>query len=224
MSQTLKETWLLFPCRDTRSRTRSTFADTLDRLYAYSRRNHKSLYLVPVESTAQPLEIPLAKGGQAFWLDSRTIAHVVPNEESKSQDLYAISVRFDTEAAVTAPKHISSFPTPSSNHFQYVPSSGRLVFSDEVYDDGNLTSVKDGDKAWENRGTTAFVYDDTYVRHWDTWRGPKHSSLFSVELSKNANGDWVLGKEFVNVLQNTKHVSCLSIWNHHLTVCVESTG
>jgi hypothetical protein len=154
------------------------------------------------------LEIPLAKGGQAFWLDSRTIAHVVPNEESKGQDLYAISVLVETEAILTtpdSPKFIAPFPTSSSTNFQYVPASGRLVFSDQVYEDGNLTSVNDQDKAWENRGTTALVYDDTYVRHWDTWRGQKHSTLFSVQLSQNEDGDWVLGEKFINVLRKTKH-------------------
>jgi len=168
------------------------------------KKNHKWLYIAPVESTVRPLEVPLTKGGQAFWLDSRTIAHVVPNED-KGQDLYAIAVRIEADSVLTTSKYISSFPTTSSTNFQYVPGSGRLVFSDEVYEDGNLTSVNDQDKAWENRGTTAFVYDDTYVRHWDTWRGPKHSSLFSVELSQKANGDWALGERFVNVLQNTKH-------------------
>jgi len=58
------------------------------------------------------------------------------------------------------------------------------VFSDSVYEDGELKAAKEGDEAWQDRGTTAFVYDETYVRHWDTYRGPKHQSLFSVKLAR----------------------------------------
>ena len=58
------------------------FAITTDRaLY----RNNKSIYIAPIESTAQPFEIPLAKGGDAFWLDARTVAHAVDEGEGKDK-------------------------------------------------------------------------------------------------------------------------------------------
>lgn len=85
--------------------------------------------------------------------------------------------------------------------------TGRLVFSDYVYPDGNLTSVKENDEAWENRGTSAMVYDTTFVRHWDTWVGPKSSSLFAVQLAKGSDEKWELATEFVNPLNGTGHVS-----------------
>lgn len=164
--------------------------------------------------TVEPLEIPLTKGGQAFWLTPRVIAHVVPNEETKVQDIYAISVEFETEsqsdkakiATPDPPVLIGSFPTSTSDNFRYIPEAGVLVFSDAVYEDGELRAVKEGDEAWEGRGNTAFVYDETYVRHWDTYRGPKHLSLFSVKLALE-NGIWSLGEEFINLLDGTKHVS-----------------
>ena len=181
-------------------------------------RNKKTIYIASIETTVQPLEIPLTKGGQAFWLGSRTIAHVVPNEETKVQDIYGISVEFETESGGGAakiatpdpPVLIGSFPTSTSDNFRYVPESGVLVFSDYVYEDGELKGVKEGDEAWEGRGTTALVYDETYVRHWDTYRGPKHQSLFSVTLAQRG-GIWSLGEEFINLLAGTKHVSCSSL-------------
>lgn len=178
-----------------------------------SRRNKKAIYIAPVEAAVQPLEIPLTKGGQAFWLTPRVIAHVVPNEETKVQDVYAISVEIHTEpdsakiATPEPPVLIGSFPTSTSGNFRYIPDSGILVFSDSVYEDGELKAVKEGDEAWEARGTTALVYDETYVRHWDTYRGPKHQSLFSVTLAQK-DGIWSLGEEFINLLAGTKHVSC----------------
>ena len=176
-------------------------------------RNNKAIYIAPIEVTVEPLEIPLTQGGQAFWLTPRVIAHVVPNEETKVQDIYAISVEFETEssdgvriATPNPPVLIGSFPTATSDNFRYIPESGVLVFSDYVYEDGELRAVKEGDEAWEGRGNTAFVYDETYVRHWDTYRGPKHQSLFSVKL-RQESGIWSLGEEFINLLAGTKHVS-----------------
>ena len=161
-----------------------------------------------------PLEIPLTDGGQAFWLTHRVIAHVVANEETKVQDIYAISVEFETEqssdkvkiSTPDPPVLIGSFPTSTSDNFRYIPGSGVLVFSDYVYEDGELRTVKDRDEDWEGRGNTALVYDETYVRHWDSYCGPKHQSLFSVKLAQR-DGIWSLSEEFINLLNGTKHVS-----------------
>ena len=174
-------------------------------------RNKKAIYIASVEAAVKPLQIPLTKGGQAFWLTPRVIAHVVPNEERGVQDIYAISVEFHTEPAKIAtpdsPVLIGSFPTSTSGNFRYIPDSGILVFSDSVYGDGELRAVKEGDAAWEGRGTTALVYDEGYARHWDTYRGPKHQSLFSVTLAQK-DGIWSLGENFINLLAGTKHVGC----------------
>ena len=60
------------------------------------------------------------------------------------------------------------------------------------------------------------VYDETFVRHWDTWRGPKRSSLFVVGLGKESNedgeGKWVLGETFEAPLKGTKHVRVLGVF------------
>lgn len=163
-----------------------------------------------LESKVQQLEIPLEKGGEAFWLDDRTIAHVVEGDGKKS-DLFALPIKFEAQSSSAGISSepatlIGSFPTASATNFRYSSRSGRLVFSDYVYPDGDLTKVKEKDEAWENRGTSALVYDATFVRHWDTWVGPKQSSLFSVELAANPDHKWVLGTDFVNVLKDTGHV------------------
>ncbi len=134
-------------------------------------RNHKSIFLVPIESTDQPLEIPLANGGEAFWLDTRTVGNVVDEGEGKDKvkALYAINLRFepDSKPIVTAftPTLIGEFPTSSATNFRYTGRSGYLVFSDYVFPDGDLKTAKEQDEAWENRGNTAYVYDETFERH-----------------------------------------------------------
>lgn len=173
-------------------------------------RNKKSLVVVPIESTVQPLEIPLADGGEAFWLDSRTIAHAVKNSKSEVLDLYALSINFvrgnTALAASEVPTFVGSFPTDTATNFHYTLSTGQLVFSDYVWSDGNLTSVKEQDDAWENRGNTALVYDETYERHWDHWITPKRSRLFSVKLTIDPDRKWHLGEEFVNTIKVANHV------------------
>jgi dipeptidyl aminopeptidase/acylaminoacyl peptidase len=184
-------------------------------LVAYSKysvkdkKNNKSIYLAPLESTTQPLEIPLAKGGEAFWIDSRTVAHAV--EDDGNLDVFAIDLKFETTSesagvlSAEPPKLIGSFPTSTASNFQYSAKASTLVFSDSVYADGNLTAVKEQDEAWENRGNTAMVFDETYERHWDTWAGPKTSSLFSVHLGRDADGKWRMGTEYSNLLRGTGH-------------------
>ncbi|KZT23468.1 alpha/beta-hydrolase [Neolentinus lepideus HHB14362 ss-1] len=173
------------------------------------KKDNKSIVIAPVDSAVQPLQIPLANGGTAFWLDSRTVGHVVSPGEGKNQELYAISVKFETESSILStpipPILIGEFPTSTSANFQYSPKSGVLIFSDYVYGDGQLETVKAQDEAWENRGNTALVYDNTYERHWDRWTGPKQSSLFTVSLYSSPGNEWLMGRTFLNILNGTGH-------------------
>lgn len=175
-------------------------------------RNHKSIFVASLESTLEPIEFPLANGGEAFWLDDRTVGYVAEDEESKTAGLYSISIHCtDDSLALTsdppAPVLLGKFPTASPNSFRYAAKAGFLVFSDNVYEDGELTNVPENDKKWQDRGNSALVYDEPYERHWDTWTGPKRPSLFTVELSKDASEkSWYFGDTFHNVLNGTGHV------------------
>lgn len=129
-------------------------------------RNQKSIFIAALASTAEPLEIPLAQGGEAFWLDARTVAHAVRNVETDKLELYAVKVNYETEfTAPGPPVLIATFPTATPTNFKYATDSGKLVFSDYVYPDGNLSAVKGHDEEWENRGTTALVYDSGFERY-----------------------------------------------------------
>ncbi|KAG6891667.1 hypothetical protein C0992_012716 [Termitomyces sp. T32_za158] len=177
------------------------------------KKNKKFLTVAPIESSAKPLEIPLEKGGEAFWIQSRTIAHVV--EGDVGLEIYALDVALETSSrgdtdlltATNAPVLIAKLPNKSATNFRYSIESRVLIFSDYVFPDGNLTSVAEQDEAYEARGNTAYVYDATYERHWDTWVGPKRSSLFSVSLYQDADHKWVFEGQFTNLLQGTKHSS-----------------
>ncbi|TCD62995.1 hypothetical protein EIP91_006154 [Steccherinum ochraceum] len=173
------------------------------------KKNKKSIWLAPTTSTVQPYEIPLAKGGEAFWLDSHIVAHAVSEGEGKDEviALYAINVVYEADSISLPgpPSLIGKFPTATVTNFRYQSKAGVLVFSDNVYEDGNITSVKEQDEAWENRGNSAFVYDETYERHWDTWAGPKRSTLFSVKLTVDPDHQWHLEDKYTNLLHGTGH-------------------
>jgi hypothetical protein len=176
-------------------------------------RNHKSIIVASLESALEPIEYPLANGGEAFWLDDRTVGYVAEDEKSKTAGLYSISIHHSTNESLAltfdAPPGgvlLGKFPTASPNSFRYAAKGGYLVFSDNVYEDGELTNVPENDKKWQNRGNSAFVYDEPYERHWDTWTGPKRPSLFTVKLYKDAEKGWLFGDKFYNVLNGTGHV------------------
>ena len=175
-------------------------------------RNYKSISIASLESAAQPVAVPLTHGGETFWLDERTIGLVVSGSidgDSKVASLFAISVRFtggSPDAAADPPLLLGQFPTASPSNFRYAAKAGLLIFSDNVYEDGELTRVLENDRLWDERGNTALVYDNTYERHWDTWTVPKRPSLFTVKLSKDAENKWHFGNQFINVLHGTGHV------------------
>ena len=99
-----------------------------------SDRNHKSIFVASVASAIELVEFPLANGGDAFWLDSRAIGYVV-DEETKTADLYSLSVHFTNEtleATSGPPALLGKFPTASPFSFRYSAKAGVLVLSDNV--------------------------------------------------------------------------------------------
>lgn len=82
------------------------------------------------------------------------------------------------------PVLVGKFPHAQVANFQLSPSGDVLVFSAEVYSDRNLSTVKEQDDKWNNRGSSALVYYETYVRHWDSYRLPKSHSLLASAYGK----------------------------------------
>ncbi|KAJ2931965.1 hypothetical protein H1R20_g5113, partial [Candolleomyces eurysporus] len=137
------------------------------------------------ETNIEPLKIPLEKGGDIFWLDERTVANVI--EGDNGAEIYALDVHIDsqsTEPAVLSGQAqlIGTFPTKTPANFRYVSETSLLVFSENVYEDGNLT-------------------------HWDEWQSLKRPQLFSVPLLKGEDKKWSLGDSFYSPLRGTGHYS-----------------
>ena len=169
-------------------------------------------------STYTYFSIKFEKGGETFWLSSRTFAHVVESQDGSEIFTYDINVdnisSFNSSHQIptshTSPVNIVKIPSTTAANFRFNPITSTLVFSSYVYPDGNLSSVADQDKEWEERGNTALVYDATYVRHWDVWQGKKGPQLFGVRIQKESGGAWKVDKEFASPLMGTKHVRIFS--------------
>lgn len=118
-----------------------------------------------------------------------------------------VEVQSDSDIILKPPVFVGSFPTDSSANFRYSEKARVLIFSDYVHSDGDLTKVHENDEAWDKRGNSALVYDDGFERQWDTWTGPKRSSLFAVRLDRDGEGgEWRLHEKFTNLLGGTGHV------------------
>ncbi|KZV95473.1 alpha/beta-hydrolase [Exidia glandulosa HHB12029] len=170
-------------------------------------KNNKTFYITSVSSTVSPFEVPLARGGEAFWLDAHTIGHVVRPEDDAAPQLLARDVEYSTELRAGEPYVVGTFPDVDVGNFKKSPDGSWLVFSADVYPDRDLNTVKQQDKEWKDRGSSALVYEETFVRHWDTFRTPKSPSLFSVRVTKSDDGKFVLGDKFNSVLKDTNHHS-----------------
>ncbi|CAA7261498.1 unnamed protein product [Cyclocybe aegerita] len=176
------------------------------------KKNSKSVYVVSLDTAGKFINIPLDKGGDTFWVAPRTFAQVIEGDEDLEIYAYDVSLEAtvdgsnDGSKSYTEPVLLGTIPGKTASNFRFNPQTGNLVFSAYVYPDGNLTTVKEQDKEWEERGNTALVYDTTYVRHWDTWQSKKGPQLFSVKLVQEG-GKWNLVDDFKSPLRGTKHYS-----------------
>ena len=168
-----------------------------------SYRTTKTVYLFSLD-----FHLPAAtiNGLGVFWIDSRSLIRLKEDDGVQTLEVLEISVN-KTSLTVSAPKIIGALPkSASADNLLYSQEAGILVFSAAVYEDYDLHTINSHDEVHAARGTSAYVFDETFVRHWDTWRGPKKNRLFSVSLTKS-DGTWNLGDTFYRPLLHTTHVS-----------------
>lgn len=158
-------------------------------------------------------EISLPAAGEAFWYDDITLMTAVPNTTSRTTSLYASYFSPDVlpeKSASTSSgvgELVGVLPTDTAAYFRYSSAAHTLVFTARVFPDGDLATAVEQERDWKDRKGTARSYDgQTYMRFWDKYRGPMHSSLFSTSLSVSG-GKWQLSDAHVNILNGTMHVS-----------------
>lgn len=152
-----------------------------------------SSLLKPLEQEPFPV---LGQAAELFWLSDSVFAYLDASDDT----LKAISIELSLAPhaiSLSSAQHLIKFPNSVSD-LTYHAASSTLAFSSWVYADGNLSSVRKQDAIWEDRGDDGLVYDSLFARHWDTWRGPKKSQIFTVDLTE-ARGErkgWVSKGDF----------------------------
>ncbi|KAL1411579.1 Dipeptidyl-peptidase 5 [Vanrija albida] len=161
----------------------------------------RTVYLLhPHDRDAHPE--PLFSGrtseaAEVLWLSNETVAYL------NGSALYHFSVAPDSSKRVI---HLLDFPEgiePSA--IQYNTESRTLAFSGAVWTENlDFEQTAAGDKAYANRGDTGQVYDDLFVRHWDTWRVPgRVYTIGTTVLRRRSDRSFESDHEFTNILNGT---------------------
>jgi len=164
-------------------------------VHAVSVQGNSTLYLSSVADPLghEPYAIRSGPSEGHFWLSDSELAFLDPADQTLK--VLALDLSLAPSAiAVSSAEPIVSFPIEVGD-LTYHAGSGTLAFTAWVWPDGDLTAVAEHDARFADRGDDGLVYDDLFVRHWDTWRGPKQSQIFHVDLnrankSSSAKGRW----------------------------------
>ena len=132
--------------------------------------------------------------GQAHW----TTVSIKENSLSVSEVLRLT----DFPIAYFNPSNKQYFikSTYSISNLKAHPETLSLLFTAEVYPDGDLKTADQKDK--EVKTHTGVVYDKLFTRHWDTWISPmKRTNLFKIICS--FDGSELTHGHYVNLLKDT---------------------
>jgi len=127
----------------------------------------RSVYLLSLDtnSSASPVvlfSLPPAHAGEFLWLNNQTPAFL------NGSSLYSFSIN-DTskdhlEKGVKREK-VLEFPEGiNPTGLQYQCDDNLLIFSGQVWADGNFYSTGRKDELYEKRGTTGVVFDELFIR------------------------------------------------------------
>lgn len=165
-------------------------------------RMSRTVYLTETKEKAKPRKLFAATPGSAselIWLSDTTVAYL------NGTTMHHFSIKHDPIRTM----HLLDLPKGTEpSALTYEPESHLLVFSAAVWGaDSSLEETAKGDKKWDNRGTSAYVYDDLFVRHWDTWRIPgRVYTLAATELHRKKKDEeevFEASSRFTNLLAGT---------------------
>lgn len=114
----------------------------------------RSLYLIDLTSSLSPEKLITSTPsnlGEIFWLSDDKFAYL------NQTDLYSSYLNGTTH-------HLLTFPLDVGD-LQYHLDSNSVFFTAQIWEDkGGLEGVKEGDKAYADRGYDAEVFDSLFVR------------------------------------------------------------
>ncbi|KAJ9126721.1 hypothetical protein QFC24_001752 [Naganishia onofrii] len=165
-----------------------------------TRKTVSSLYLINLNETSRFEPQLLVESipdtfsySDPVWLSDNLIAYV--NRTGADVGLWYRSINGDVHGdsgSAATPRHLLDFPPASSpSALKYLPTTdkgssagGVLAFSAHVWKGHDIEETGRLEKEYENRGDGAMMWDETYIREWDTWRNPdKVHQVFLTTLN-----------------------------------------
>ncbi|KAJ1965049.1 dipeptidylpeptidase [Dipsacomyces acuminosporus] len=170
-----------------------------------SKKQSKELYIQKLDSS-QPFKgldpaSEVTKPSQPLWLSETVLGFVATNPKSGESGLYAVE---NKDNQWTKPSLIYSPPVDISD-IQFNPQSGVLAFTAQVYDrTSTLEETAELDRKDQARADTGQVYDELWIRHWDTFVTPKLPQIHTLQLVRASNGSFVPKGSPKNIIKDTK--------------------
>ncbi|KDQ31372.1 hypothetical protein PLEOSDRAFT_1102342 [Pleurotus ostreatus PC15] len=158
----------------------------------------------------QTHEFTLSDRDSVFWLDSRTIAHIVHIETEdypyEKYNLKALSLdlkdSLDDDAGYLRVLHssfVATLPTITGSDFRYLPQAQRLVFYDQIPEDDNFTMYRPEEAPVYFDGPPP-DYTSMLTRVMEDRATGDMPTLMSVSLLKADSDAWSLGTDYARLI------------------------
>jgi dipeptidyl aminopeptidase/acylaminoacyl peptidase len=107
---------------------------------------------------------------------------------SRSDSSQVWRIRIDAGEA----EQITNLPLDSAN-LLVSPDGRHIAFTMEVFPDCNAAQTKEKLDEIDKRKTSGKIYDQIFVRHWDSWKDGRRSHLFVMPTAAGEPVDVMLG-------------------------------
>ncbi|KAJ2784953.1 dipeptidylpeptidase, partial [Coemansia interrupta] len=144
------------------------------------------------------------KPSQPVWLSDSSLGFVVFDSTSGKSTLYAVSNHGGHKhSRWSKPYPVMTAPVPISD-LQFNTASGVLAFTAEVYNGtSTLDETAKRDRKEQERADTGQVYDELWVRHWDTFVSPKLSQIHTLKLESGHHNEFKPKSDIRNIIRDT---------------------
>ncbi|KAJ2306955.1 dipeptidylpeptidase [Coemansia sp. RSA 2706] len=140
------------------------------------------------------------EASQPVWLTDECLGFVATNAKTRQATVYSVH---GSGKHWSKPQAVFTSPVPISD-VQYSPVSGILAFTAGVYNGTTtLKETADLDLEEQERADTAQVYDELWVRHWDSFVTPKLAQIHVLQLAAGSDGLLKPKNEPRNIIKDT---------------------
>ncbi|KAL8647886.1 MAG: hypothetical protein Q9226_006244 [Calogaya cf. arnoldii] len=167
------------------------------------------------EATTVWQQLDLSSGAISTWSSDSNITEVVFVGPTNTTILYinstneagdgGISLYTADATRLSSARLAASLPAPFSGLKAVATKSGDIHFL--VYTQAYPNGTAYNEDLAEKPASTARIYTDIYVRHWDTYLTPQRNAVFGGVL-RRGNGTYSLAGELTNYVTGKCNATC----------------